>query len=135
MAELVIRRGLEEPDTSDNFVPHKPVRPEKSEGGRPFKVVSDYQPAGDQPTAIAQLVEGVNDGLTYQTLLGGVLGIGLSLAVGWGFETSGSSFTLVYSTLSMVAAFVCSTLIGVIFGFLPANNAAKLNPIDALARE
>ena len=68
-------------------------------------------------------------------LLGGVLGIGLSLLVGWGFDKSGSSFTLVYSTLSMVAAFACSTLIGVIFGFLPANNAAKLNPIDALARE
>jgi ABC-type antimicrobial peptide transport system permease subunit len=68
-------------------------------------------------------------------LLGGVLGIGLSLLVGWGFDKSGSSFTLVYSTLSMVAAFVCSTLIGVIFGFLPANNAAKLNPVDALSRE
>jgi macrolide transport system ATP-binding/permease protein len=68
-------------------------------------------------------------------LLGGVLGIGLSLLVGWGFEKSGSSFTLVYSTLSMVAAFVCSTFIGVIFGFLPANNAAKLNPVDALSRE
>jgi macrolide transport system ATP-binding/permease protein len=68
-------------------------------------------------------------------LLGGVLGIGLSLLVGWGFEKSGSSFTLVYSTLSMVAAFFCSTLIGVIFGFLPANNAAKLNPVDALSRE
>ena len=68
-------------------------------------------------------------------LLGGLLGIGLSQLVGWGFDKSGSSFTLVYSTLSMVAAFVCSTLIGVIFGFLPANNAAKLNPVDALSRE
>jgi hypothetical protein len=62
MAELVIRRGLEEPDTSANFVPHKPARPEKSEGGKPFKVVSDYQPAGDQPTAIADLVAAVRDG-------------------------------------------------------------------------
>ena len=68
-------------------------------------------------------------------LLGGVLGIGLSQLVGWGFDKSGSSFTLVYSTLSMVAAFVCSTLIGVVFGFLPANSAAKLNPVDALSRE
>jgi macrolide transport system ATP-binding/permease protein len=68
-------------------------------------------------------------------LLGGVLGILLSLLIGWGFEKSGSSFTMVYSTLSMVVAFVCSTLIGVIFGFMPANNAAKLNPVDALSRE
>jgi macrolide transport system ATP-binding/permease protein len=68
-------------------------------------------------------------------LLGGVLGILLSLLIGWGFEQSGSSFTMVYSTLSMVVAFVCSTLIGVIFGFMPANSAAKLNPVDALSRE
>ena len=70
MAELVIRRGLEEPDTSANFVPHKPVRPEKSEGGRPFKVVSEYQPAGDQPTAIADLVASALDGEVTQVLLG-----------------------------------------------------------------
>ncbi|MEO8151430.1 MAG: excinuclease ABC subunit UvrB [Rhizobacter sp.] len=36
----------------------------------PFQLFQPYQPAGDQPKAIAQLVEGVNDGLTYQTLLG-----------------------------------------------------------------
>jgi len=35
----------------------------------------------------------------------------------------------------MVAAFVCSTLIGVVFGFLPARNAARLDPVDALARD
>ena len=68
-------------------------------------------------------------------LLGGVLGIGLSLLLGWGFAQSGSSFALIYSPLSMVAAFACSTLIGVIFGFLPASNAARLDPVDALARE
>jgi macrolide transport system ATP-binding/permease protein len=67
-------------------------------------------------------------------LLGGALGIGLSLLVGWAFAQSGSSFTLVYSTLAMVAAFACSTAIGVIFGFLPASNAAKLDPVEALAR-
>jgi excinuclease ABC subunit B len=70
MAELVIRRGLEEPDTSENFVPHKPVRPEKSEGGRPFRVVSEYQPAGDQPTAIADLVASAKEGEVTQVLLG-----------------------------------------------------------------
>ena len=58
MAELVIRRGLEEPDTSGTFVPHKPARPEKADGGRRFELVSEYEPAGDQPTAIAELVDG-----------------------------------------------------------------------------
>ncbi len=41
------------------FVPHRPARPEKSEGGRRFKLVSEYQPAGDQPTAIADLTAGI----------------------------------------------------------------------------
>jgi excinuclease ABC subunit B len=70
MAELIIRRGLEEPDTSGTFVPHKPARPEKVDGGRPFKIVSEYQPAGDQPTAIADLVEGISNGEATQVLLG-----------------------------------------------------------------
>src|SRR5215469_11511167 len=41
------------------FVPHRPARPEKSEGGKRFRLVSEYQPAGDQPTAIADLVGGL----------------------------------------------------------------------------
>ena len=46
-----------------------------------------------------------------------------------------SNFTLVYSTLSIVAAFAVSTLVGVVFGFLPARNAARLDPVVALSRE
>src|ERR1700677_5216924 len=42
------------------FVPHRPARPEKSEGGKKFKLVSEYEPAGDQPTAIVELVKRVN---------------------------------------------------------------------------
>ena len=57
MAELIIRRGLAEPDTSGQFVPHKPMRPDKPDGGKRFTIVSEYQPAGDQPTAIADLVK------------------------------------------------------------------------------
>ena len=70
MAELIIRRGLSEPDTDGSFTPHKPARPEKSDGGRRFEIVSDYSPAGDQPTAIADLVEGIENGEATQVLLG-----------------------------------------------------------------
>ncbi len=70
MPELVIRRGLEEPDTSGNFVPHKPTRPEKSMPGKRFVIQSDYAPAGDQPTAIADLVAAALEGEKTQTLLG-----------------------------------------------------------------
>lgn len=68
-------------------------------------------------------------------LSGGVLGIGLALLIGWIFKASGGSFSMVYSPTSIIAAFACSTLIGVLFGFLPAKNAAALDPVEALARE
>ncbi|MCZ2497438.1 MacB family efflux pump subunit [Xylophilus sp. Kf1] len=68
-------------------------------------------------------------------LIGGVLGILLALALGVAVDSAGIDFKLVYSTGSMVAAFACSTLIGVAFGFWPARNAARLNPVEALARE
>ena len=51
------------------FVPHRPIRPEKSEGGIKFKLVSEYEPAGDQPTAIKELVAGVRASERDQVLL------------------------------------------------------------------
>jgi excinuclease ABC subunit B len=56
--------------TTSTFVPHRPERPSKSEGGIRFKIVSDYEPRGDQPQAIAELVEGVNRHERSQVLLG-----------------------------------------------------------------
>ncbi|MFK7792865.1 MAG: excinuclease ABC subunit B, partial [Devosiaceae bacterium] len=50
--------------------PHRPARPAKSEGGIPFNLTSPYEPKGDQPTAIADLVEGINDQDETQVLLG-----------------------------------------------------------------
>ena len=67
---LIIRTTLDEPDTGQSFVPHRPVRPPKVDGGKRFKIVSDYEPAGDQPTAIAELVAGVESGEKDQVLLG-----------------------------------------------------------------
>ncbi|WP_264593267.1 excinuclease ABC subunit UvrB [Sphingobium sp. B1D7B] len=67
---IQIRTTLAEPQTDQSFVPHRPARPEKAEGGRRFKLVSDYQPAGDQPTAIAELVEAAEAGEKDQVLLG-----------------------------------------------------------------
>ena len=44
-------------DAHTPFVPHRPARPEKSEGGIAFELVSEFTPSGDQPTAIKELVE------------------------------------------------------------------------------
>jgi len=69
-------------------------------------------------------------------LIGGLLGIGLALLIGQLFaQVAGGSFQMIYSTGSMVAAFACSTLIGIVFGFLPARSAARLDPVTALARD
>ncbi len=71
MSELVAEK---------NFVPHRPDRPEKTEGGVPFEVVSEFTPAGDQPTAIAELVEGIKQQERDQVLLG-VTGSGKTFTV------------------------------------------------------
>lgn len=68
-------------------------------------------------------------------LLGGTLGVLLSLGIGVLFSQFSDNFTMVYSTESIIAAFICSTLIGVIFGFFPARRAAGMDPIHALERE
>ncbi|OEE22146.1 macrolide ABC transporter permease/ATP-binding protein MacB [Vibrio cyclitrophicus ZF170] len=67
-------------------------------------------------------------------LCGGALGIGLAYALGLIVSSTSSGLSMIYSTNSIIAAFICSTLIGVLFGFLPAKNAARLNPVDALSR-
>ena len=67
---IQIRTSLAEPETDQSFVPHRPERPLKLEGGKRFKVVSDYTAAGDQPTAIKELVETALTGERNQVLLG-----------------------------------------------------------------
>ncbi|MGA7195862.1 MAG: excinuclease ABC subunit UvrB [Roseiarcus sp.] len=63
---------LGDPNIRDRppWTPHRPPRPEKSEGGRPFRVVSEFEPEGDQPQAIEELVKGVQANERDQVLLG-----------------------------------------------------------------
>src|SRR5260221_13024985 len=68
---IQIRTSLAEPDTGETYVPHRPARPDKAEGGKRFELVAEYEPAGDQPTAIRELVEGIaENGEASQVLLG-----------------------------------------------------------------
>ncbi|MFL6755849.1 MAG: excinuclease ABC subunit UvrB [Sphingomicrobium sp.] len=84
---IQIRTSLAEPETGETFVPHKPARPDKAEGGKPFKLVAEYEPAGDQPTAIRELVEGIaENGETSQVLLG-VTGSGKTFTMAKVIET------------------------------------------------
>jgi excinuclease ABC subunit B len=63
-----------------DFVPFKPPKPPKSEGGKPFNLSSPFEPKGDQPTAIAELVSGINAQERDQVLLG-VTGSGKTFTV------------------------------------------------------
>ena len=59
------------PEFLDNtWRPHRPERPQKSEGGVPFRIVSEFEPKGDQPQAIAELTGGIGEGERDQVLLG-----------------------------------------------------------------
>jgi len=69
------------------------------------------------------------------SLLGGLLGIGLALLIGALFSLFVESFQMHFSLFSILMAFGCSSLIGILFGYLPARNAARLDPVEALARE
>jgi excinuclease ABC subunit B len=72
--ENLIRDGRPEFRKEDGSIrvwtPHRPPRPEKSEGGVRFELKSEYEPKGDQPTAIAELVEGIKRNDRTQVLLG-----------------------------------------------------------------
>jgi macrolide transport system ATP-binding/permease protein len=68
-------------------------------------------------------------------LIGGALGVGLAMLIGFVFSLFTKAFVLVYSPATVVAAFFIATMIGLLFGWLPARNAANLDPVDALARE
>ena len=68
-------------------------------------------------------------------LIGGLVGVLFSYGLSLLFNSLSSSFAMTFSVMSIVAAVASSTIIGVLFGFMPAKNASKLNPIDALARD
>lgn len=67
-------------------------------------------------------------------VIGGIAGILAALGFGLAFERMSSDFTLVYSPLSMLAALASACAIGLAFGYLPAVNAAKLDPVKTLQK-
>ncbi len=68
-------------------------------------------------------------------LVGGALGVSLSLMIAFILQLFLPGWEIGFSPLALLTAFGCSTLTGVLFGWLPARNAARLDPVDALARE
>ncbi|TBN41141.1 MacB family efflux pump subunit [Paracoccus subflavus] len=67
-------------------------------------------------------------------LIGGILGIAVALGFQVLFDRLSTSFSMIQSPRAMIAALVSSTLIGITFGFLPARNASRLDPVAALSK-
>lgn len=68
-------------------------------------------------------------------LLGGALGVLLSLLTSLAIGMFATTIVMKIGLLPVLGAFAISTLTGLVFGFFPARNAAKLNPVEAIARE
>jgi len=68
-------------------------------------------------------------------LIGGLIGVGTAFGIGYLAENFAPDIKMIFSQTSIVVALVVSSAIGVIFGYMPARSASKLNPIDALSRE
>jgi len=67
--------------------------------------------------------------------VGGAVGVGLSFGMGQLLTTLVAGARLAYSLESIILAIVSASVIGVVFGFMPARSAARLDPVEALARE
>ena len=68
-------------------------------------------------------------------LVGGALGVALSMTIAFTLQLFLPGWEIGFSPVALLTAFICSTFTGVLFGWLPARNAARLDPVDALARE
>jgi macrolide transport system ATP-binding/permease protein len=68
-------------------------------------------------------------------LVGGALGVALSMAIAFTLQLFLPGWEIGFSPVALMTAFICSTFTGVLFGWLPARSAARLDPVDALARE
>ena len=68
-------------------------------------------------------------------LVGGAMGIALSMMIAFMLQLFLPGWEIGFSPVAILTAFLCSTVTGILFGWLPARNAARLDPVDALARE
>ena len=100
------------------FMPHRPPRPEKSEGGISFDLLADYEPRGDQPQAIAELVDGVNQVERNQVLLG-VTGSGKTFSMAQVIQRTQRPALILAPNKTLAAQ-----LYGEFKGFFP-NNAVE----------
>src|SRR5262249_38914308 len=99
--DRLLREGRPE-FTTQPWVPHRPPRPDKSEGGQRFVLKSDFEPQGDQPQAIEELVEGVRRHDRTQVLLG-VTGSGKTFTMAKVIERTGRPALIIAHNKTLAA--------------------------------
>ena len=97
------------------WTPHRPPRPEKTEGGRRLAIQSNFDPEGDQPQAIRELVEGVRRNDRSQVLLG-VTGSGKTFTMAKAIEQTQRPALILAPNKTLAAQ-----LYGEFKGFFPDN--------------
>ncbi|WP_374306055.1 excinuclease ABC subunit UvrB [Methylocella sp.] len=97
------------------WTPHRPPRPDKSEGGVPFRLVSEFEPRGDQPAAIDELVAGLEAHERDQVLLG-VTGSGKTFTMAKVIERTGRPALILAPNKTLAAQ-----LYGEFRSFFPEN--------------
>src|SRR5215472_971793 len=97
------------------WTPHRPPRPDKSEGGVRLTIKSDFDPKGDQPQAIRELVEGVRRNDRSQVLLG-VTGSGKTFTMAKAIEQTQRPALILAPNKTLAAQ-----LYGEFKGFFPDN--------------
>ncbi|MCU1754742.1 MacB family efflux pump subunit [Pseudomonas helleri] len=68
-------------------------------------------------------------------LVGSLVGIVLSFALGWGLSLFTRQWRMIFSMQTLLIAVSCAVIVGLLSGWLPARNAARLDPAQALTRE
>ena len=68
-------------------------------------------------------------------LVGSLVGIVLSFALGWGLSLFTQQWRMIFSMQTLLIAVSCAVIVGLLSGWLPARNAARLDPAQALTRE
>jgi excinuclease ABC subunit B len=112
--ENLLRDGRPE-FSAHPWAPHRPPRPEKTEGGHRLRITSDFEPKGDQPQAITDLVEGVKRLDRTQVLLG-VTGSGKTFTMAKVIEETQRPALILAPNKTLAAQ-----LYGEFRGFFPEN--------------
>ena len=128
IAEGAAGAGRSQHPRAAAWTPHRPPRPEKSEGGRRLRVVSEFEPEGDQPQAIEELLKGVRAKERDQVLLG-VTGSGKTFTMAKMIEATQQRLALAKTLAVAALRRVQELLSGEVVASISSPTTAIISPV------